>query len=1250
MVRRTVELKNLEAGKEYNVQIRAIGGNEEYASSNWSTRLNFTTDEDTLGPGEVLGVDLKAVARAFRVTWVELVTDGDGSTIEDLKDYKVVWEETSTPSNQFVQYTQVNNATLTYEQNVEELGGVPDITVRVYGRDYAHNLSATAGVDSVTNVAPGTFTGLLADRDSTESQAIAVEWPQPSGALADGSNNGDDLSYYEVYRDSVKIEDIAFSPGPTRYLDPDPRPGEHTYYVVAYDVFGNSIQSNSDTATPIYSGVSDSIPPDPPINLVLTPGVPENSRDGTEAFIDVAFDAPITNSDSTDYEDNEGFIIRWKVVGTNDIFERYVSDTRQDPPTDPRGVTARINELETSTNYEVSVAAYDTSRNASSPYLTGTTTTPKDQTAPDQPSAPTASNGVQSILVSHDLTTVLAETLPDDVVDLSVHASESSGFTADASNQIGIMPVVPGVPPVQKFTLPNEETSTDSATPKTWYVKVIAVDASGNSSIASPQATSAPDLISGASILNATINDAKINTLSANKLVAGSVFTDNLFIQNKMTVDNAGFIKSGDWDGTDLGNNSTQGWWIGDTGIVINDGTVQADAFTVIEGNLVPYQYSTFTNFKRWYKGNTWTTGDDAINEIGINAWKRYAFQSLEWSAGTAGDVLLLAPGQTIYNVPVDVSSRYIYSLYAYNPTGTAITLRLSVEDSGSVTTVGSDEVIPAGEYRRISLDYETTATATGVVLGLENRNGGALQVAIDGVQFEQVSAESNGSPSRFVIPGNTRITGNSITTGQIESSDYDGQGLGWKIDLLGNVEFNDGFFSGNIQATDGTLENMDISGVLDLVTSGLLRTSATGSRVELDGAGFRFYDDDGTTELLALDTATGSATFAGALSAATGTFSGSLDAASGTFTGSLQAASGSFSGSLSAASGTFTGTLSGADGDFTGSITATSGAISGTLSVTGKLRSASSGARIEIGANAYQHPSYSPGDAINIYDGNDSLSSPTGRIWAFSNEVNISTKSSFIVWDDDILSPMFEVDVPASLTSIQTNIDVYGYIRSWNGSLSSPTYSFQNDQNTGMFRSASNDLSFSAGGGTRAVTLDASSDPGFRPGSTNSTFLGHTNYRWHTTYSVNGVVTGSDARGKTDIKEENLGLKFLRDVGSKSWRRPEDPDRREHHGPVAQDVKKAIDKHGVDFAGYYDPAIEADRMDDECPYCPGGEKEDYPGAKQECKDWHKAQQQARESGLGLVPSEFIGPIIRALGELDDRLEELERKQSNANI
>lgn len=296
MAKKTLEIKDLAAGESYDLQVRAI--NEEIGlPSNWSLTLNFTTAQDTQGPANVVLTSpdpLKAVGAAFRVTWNPVVLDGDGNTLADLKDYKVTWIDTGTPSNTYTTYTELTSATLTYQQNVEELGGVDQVTVEVVARDYANNVSALPSSATLQNVAPTSFTGLTAARDSADSAAIAVEWPQPSGAASNGSDNGDDISYYEVWRDSVKIEDMAFAPGPTRYLDPDPRPGTHTYYVIAYDVYGYSIQSNSADATPIYADVgTDTIAPADPINVVATAGVETDNFDATETYIDVAFDAPI---------------------------------------------------------------------------------------------------------------------------------------------------------------------------------------------------------------------------------------------------------------------------------------------------------------------------------------------------------------------------------------------------------------------------------------------------------------------------------------------------------------------------------------------------------------------------------------------------------------------------------------------------------------------------------------------------------------------------------------------------------------------------------------------------------------------------------------------------------------------------------------------------------------------------------------------------------------------------------------------
>jgi len=114
------------------------------------------------------------------------------------------------------------------------------------------------------------------------------------------------------------------------------------------------------------------------------------------------------------------------------------------------------------------------------------------------------------------------------------------------------------------------------------------------------------------------------------------------------------------------------------------------------------------------------------------------------------------------------------------------------------------------------------------------------------------------------------------------------------------------GIIGGYNAATTGTWNTtflMDVStGNLTVGkgSSALLYTAATG--VMSLGSGITIA-------------ANGNATFAGALSAATGTFAGSLAAATGTFAGSLSAATGTFAGSLSAATGSFGAVTVGASG-----------------------------------------------------------------------------------------------------------------------------------------------------------------------------------------------------------------------------------------------------------------------------------------------------------------------------------------------
>ena len=188
-----------------------------------------------------------------------------------------------------------------------------------------------------------------------------------------------------------------------------------------------------------------------------------------------------------------------------------------------------------------------------------------------------------------------------------------------------------------------------------------------------------------------------------------------------------------------------------------------------------------------------------------------------------------------------------------------------------------------------------------------------------------------------------------------------------------------------NAHITDLTVTKLT-SGTISAsaLLAGSIYTGTTGKRVEFDLNGLRQYNAGGVLQIH-LDNTTGNATFAGALSAASGTFAGSLSAATGTFAGSLSAATGTFAGALSAATGSFSGTI-------------TASSITG-----GTYQTAASGARVVIssgssdritfysasGDDGYIRTSNTGGtDEIGFYSG-------SGNTYLLSNNLTCSLNAS---------------------------------------------------------------------------------------------------------------------------------------------------------------------------------------------------------------------------------------------------------------
>ncbi len=228
--------------------------------------------------------------------------------------------------------------------------------------------------------------------------------------------------------------------------------------------------------------------------------------------------------------------------------------------------------------------------------------------------------------------------------------------------------------------------------------------------------------------------------------------------------------------------------------------------------------------------------------------------------------------------------------------------------------TLPDGSIVPAGTY-----------TADAFIHNGQITNAKIANLAVDNAKIANLSVG--------------KLTAGSIAVGEyIQSTGYVAGSAGWRIDGSGNAEFSNAVVRGTVYATNGQFYGTLLGGAATTYSSGVgfyagLDSATfkwrvgdpTGTRVQWDGASIRAQNADasrlldlgatGTASILkigsALDIkADGLATFAGALSAATGSFAGSLTAATGSFAGSLTAATGSFAGSLTAATGTFSGTL----------------------------------------------------------------------------------------------------------------------------------------------------------------------------------------------------------------------------------------------------------------------------------------------------------------------------------------------------
>ncbi|MEH0586237.1 fibronectin type III domain-containing protein [Streptomyces sp. B21-106] len=281
-----------------------------------------------------------------------------------------------------------------------------------------------------------------------------------------------------------------------------------------------------------------------------------DSRGFTRARVILSWNAP-NNTDGSTIVDGDHYEIRY-AVDTDMLYPAtwaQLSAVRwqdlqiwRQPFAAPTGkwqtmvvnwdtTTAQLQDLSPGVGYDVQIRAVDKTGNVGAWSGTTTFVASSDNLPPSTPAAPSVAGSRIAVQVTHTLGKASGGTfnLESDLDHLEVHVSYEPTFTPDTTTLKGkavanasmIQAAIPVV-----FTAQVEETSAR-------YVRVIAVDKTGNKSGPSDAATATALLIDDAHISDLTVTKVTAGTISADWLVGARIKTADTGARAEMSA--AGF-------------------------------------------------------------------------------------------------------------------------------------------------------------------------------------------------------------------------------------------------------------------------------------------------------------------------------------------------------------------------------------------------------------------------------------------------------------------------------------------------------------------------------------------------------------------------------------------------------------------------------------------------------------------------------------------------------------------------------------
>jgi hypothetical protein len=269
-----------------------------------------------------------------------------------------------------------------------------------------------------------------------------------------------------------------------------------------------------------------------------------DNRGFTRARAVLSWNAPL-NTDGSTIRDGDHYEIRW-AIDTDMIYPASWAAVAQirwqdmqlwrQPFAAPTGqwqtmvvpwdsTTAQLQDLSTGIGYDVQIRAVDKAGNAGAWSPTTTFVASSDNIPPSTPAAPSVAGSRIAVQVTHQLGRSTGGTfnLESDLDHLEIHVSYEPTFTPDTTTLRGKTPANAGMIQAQipvVVTVQVEETSAR-------YVRVVAVDKTGNKSGPSDSATATALLIDDAHISDLTVSKVTAGTIAADWIVGARIKTSD---------------------------------------------------------------------------------------------------------------------------------------------------------------------------------------------------------------------------------------------------------------------------------------------------------------------------------------------------------------------------------------------------------------------------------------------------------------------------------------------------------------------------------------------------------------------------------------------------------------------------------------------------------------------------------------------------------------------------------------------------